>query len=41
MIFQGTSVPFEREKKAITGGEGGGDLGGKMDRVWGRGKRGT
>jgi hypothetical protein len=26
------SVPFEREKKAITSGEGGKDLGGKVDR---------
>jgi hypothetical protein len=32
------SVPPEREKKAITSGEGGRHLGGKVDRV---GKRGT
>jgi hypothetical protein len=33
-----TSVPFVREKKAITSGEGGKDLGGKVDWVgeeWG------
>ena len=38
------SVPLGREKKAITSGEGGRELGGKMGRVWGVGsgeKRGT
>ena len=30
-----TSVPLGREKKAITSGEGGRDLGGKVDRVVG------
>jgi hypothetical protein len=29
------SVPFGREKKAITSGEAGSDLGGKVDRVEG------
>jgi hypothetical protein len=36
------SVPLEREKKAITSGEGERDLGGKLDwiwcRIWLRGK---
>ena len=31
-----TSVPLGREKKAITSGEGGNDLGGKVDRVGGQ-----
>jgi hypothetical protein len=35
-----TSVPLEREKKAITSGEGGTDLGGKVDRVGVSGVRG-
>jgi hypothetical protein len=35
------SVPLRGEKKVITSGEGGRDLGGKVDRVGGsRGKRG-
>ena len=39
-----SSILLEREKKAITSGEGGRELGGKMGRVWGVGsgeKRGT
>ena len=32
------TVPFGREKKAITSREEGKDLGGKMDEVGGRGK---
>jgi hypothetical protein len=34
------SVPFGREKKVITSGEGGRDLGRKVDRVVGSGARG-
>ena len=34
------SVPLGREKKTITSGEGGGDLGGKVDREGGLGDRG-
>ena len=33
-----TSVPLGREKKAITSGEGGRDLGGKVDGVGRRGE---
>ena len=35
-----TSVPLGREKKAITNGEGGKDLGGKVDRWEGVVQRG-
>jgi hypothetical protein len=37
---EGTSVPLRGEKKAITWGEGGRDLGGKVDRVWNARERG-
>jgi hypothetical protein len=39
-LSEDTSVPLEREKKAITNGEGGKDLGGNVDEgewgLWGR-----